>query len=124
MTTKDKLDLLWKYLLLIVLAYGFYQMGCNRSPFYHHSSSVPGHEKMIWTHEGMDANMDIDVQVERFEDGDSSIVIKVNGEVIDLSGMDLEQLEDLDSKVFIKKMQGKNGAKRQIKIIKTGLDSD
>lgn len=124
MTTKEKLDLLWKYLLLIVLAYGVYQMGSHQSHFRHHSNNFPGYEKMIWMQGDDDADMDIDVQVEKLDDGDSTIVVKINGETIDLEGLDIESLDDLDAKVFVKKIEGGKGEKRQIRIIKEEIDED
>ena len=122
MTTKEKLDLLWKYLLLIVLAYGFSQMGSHKRHFSHYAKDAAPHGKAFWFHDGMDKHMDVDVQIEKLDSGDSTIVVKINGEEIDMQGMDLQELENLDADVMVKKMKSGKGETRQIKIIKTITD--
>lgn len=125
MTNKEKLDLLWKYLLLAVLLFGFIQIGSHKKAIRFHQSDpcgpAGGHSKMLWLDDGSckDMDMDIDVEVLKLGDGDSTITVTVNGESINMEGLDLEDLEDGDHKVFMKKMKtGGHGTERRIKVIK------
>ncbi len=113
MTLKEKLELLWKYLLLAVLVYAVAQMGnCHRSGMTACGSGQSGHD-MMWF--GNDGDMDIDV--ESFGEGDSSIQVIINGETVDLKDM-----EKMGKNIFVKKMHGsdehKQHEKKNIKIIK------
>ncbi|NQV15754.1 hypothetical protein HQ531_09890 [bacterium] len=123
MTTKEKLDLLWKYLLLIVLVYGFANIGrshaqrvhmndCDRSS--HHGMMGYGSDDCDFE------DMDINVDVENLIDGDSTLIITINGET-----MDIKDFETKHGNVFMKKMKGHGrGAEKRIKIIKKELDKD
>jgi hypothetical protein len=143
MTTKEKLDLLWKYLLLIVLVYGFAQMGRSHSPkFLGMRHAMPEHG-MMWKsgHDymtGVPGMKDVQVRIEKSDDGDSTMVVTVNGEVIDIDAVnwkDIHGLEDIDievgdlddmgAHVFVKKFKkdGKPGEKR-IKIMKKKIEDD
>ena len=117
MTLKEKLELLWKYLLLAVIVYGLAQVGTK-----HHSrmmrddcSYKSGHDMMWFSEDDVDmGDMDVDVMIERLVDGDSTIKVIINGET-----MDLKDLEEIDENVFIKKMVGEhNGKEHKVKIIK------
>lgn len=145
MTTKEKLDLLWKYLLLIVLVYGFATLGRSHSMKYCEPGMgrSMGHHKMMfmggndWTHGGPGMK-NVEVRIEKMEDGDSTMVVTVNGEVVDLDevdwkalhgiediDIDIEHLEDMEGQVFVKKLKkdGKPGHKR-IKVMKKKVEDD
>ncbi len=116
MTLKEKLDLLWKYLLLAVLIYGFAQIGRPHGfRMMNHHSNMGNEHGMMWF--GDDENCDykdmtVDVEIEKLDDGDSTIKVIVNGETIDLKDFDMK-----GENVFIKKMKG-SGKEKRIKIIK------
>jgi len=120
MTLKEKLELLWKYLLLVVIVFGLVQMGKNRPPRMM-LKDFSGHhgEKMMWfNHDDDDMeDMDIDVEVMKLEDGDSTIKIIINGKTIDL-----EDLEEAEGNVYIKKMKG--SGEHKVKIIKKRIMED
>jgi len=94
MTTKEKLDLLWKYLLLVVLVYGFFQIGrLDRPPAFaarhltHHPGAVwfdkdwDADEWKAWKDMDFDVDMDVEAMLEEL---DSTISITINGEVLSL----------------------------------------
>ncbi|MBT4035649.1 MAG: hypothetical protein HOB84_13565 [Candidatus Marinimicrobia bacterium] len=117
MTLKEKLELLWKYLLLAVIVFGLAQIGRTHHPgmMKHNFSGAHG-DKMMWF--GDDdcdfGDMDVDVEIEKFGEGDSSIKIIINGET-----MGLDDLEKLGDNIFIKKMKHDGGGKEhKVKIIK------
>jgi len=117
MTLKEKLELLWKYLLLAVIVFGLVQIGNNRkSRMWSHDFSGQHGSKMMWFgDEDHDfGDIDIDVEIEELMDGDSSITVIINGET-----MNLDDLKKLDRNVYIKKMRHHSGDKdRKVKIIK------
>lgn len=116
MTTKEKLELLWKYLLLAVIVFGIAQLGrSHRSKMFKHDFSKGYEHGMTWYSDDHcdDKEMTVDVQIEKLEDGDSTITVIINGEQ-----MSLDDLEKLDENVYMKKMKGKPGKDMQIKIIK------
>ena len=82
MSTKDKLELLWKYLFLFVVAVGIIRF-TNRypSPFRHHGSD--GVHKMMFLDDDNHA-MDVNVEQE-IVDGDTIMKVMVNGEEVDAS---------------------------------------
>ena len=87
MTLREKLDLLWKYLLLAVIVYAVAQVGyCHRSAMLG-CGSQGGHDMMWVDDDGEFEDMDIDVDIDSFGDGDSSIQVIINGETIDLKDM-------------------------------------
>lgn len=125
MTTKEKLDLLWKYLLLLVLVFGFYQLSTS-----HKSKCTPhsmgsmnmnacssGHEGMMWFGGDDAEEMDIKVEIEKISDSDSTMVITINGEIMDLTNMDLDDLDLGDAKMMIKKLKGPHKGPKTVKII-------
>lgn len=96
MNLSEKLNLLWKYLLLLVVVWGVYAHTQNRG----HSSS--GHGKMEGRHEMMmmgghgdmkwfgDGDM-MNVRIEKkIVDGDTTIIAIVDGEEIELDKMSME----------------------------------
>lgn len=114
MNLKEKLDLLWKYLLLAVLVYGFHTLSRPAlPPFCGHPMMGAAHD---FTWFGDDDDEDMDIRIEKLAEGDSSVVIMINGEIMDLKGLRLQDLDD-DAKVFIKKMKGHGDGKKMIKII-------
>ena len=117
MTLKEKLELIWKYLLLVVIVFGLAQLGrTHKSKGMHHDYQGKHGNKMMWySDEDSDTDeMNVKVEVEKFADGDSTIKVIINGET-----MDLKDLEEIDEKVFIKKMGGDHkGKERKVKIIK------
>ena len=98
MNLSEKLNLLWKYLLLLVVVWGVYSHTQNRG----HSSSghggmggrhammmMGGHGDMTWFGDG---DM-MDVRIEKkIVDGDTTIIAIVDGEEIELDNMSMEDL--------------------------------
>jgi len=124
MTLKEKLDLLWKYLLLAVLVYGIAQVGtCHRTGMMNQNCGPDGHGMMWFDDDDDYDDMDIDVNIEKFGDGDSSIQVIINGETIDMKDM-----EKVGKTVFIKKMHGsaehEKSGKKSVKMIKKKIISD
>ena len=120
MTLKEKLELLWKYLLLAVIVFGLVQIGNNRKSrmWSHDFSGHPGSKMMWFGDEDHDfGDMDVDVEIEKLIDGDSTITVIINGETMTLD--DMKKLEKPDRNVYIKKMRHHRGDKdRKVKIIK------
>lgn len=123
MTTKEKLELLWKYLLLAVIVFAIAQLGRSHSgmKYKHDFKKGYDHSMMWYSDEDCDSKeMMVDVEIEKFEDGDSTIKVIINGET-----MTLDDLEKLDENVYMKKMKhGKAGKEKQIKIIKKKFSED
>ena len=117
MTLKEKLDLLWKYLLLGVIVFGLFQIGNqHRSKKYNHDFQGVHGQKMMWfgDEDGDTQEMNLDVEIEKLANGDSSIVLIINGET-----MNLDDLEELDENVLIKRIKHDGGGKEhKVKIIK------
>ena len=93
MELKDKLDLLWKYLLLLVLVVGMCSHLCHhRSGDFHKGKYFKG---CIRPHDHHSLHSEIeDVKVElKIENGDTLFEVRVNG----------EKLNDEDAKAFIEK---------------------
>jgi len=127
MTTKDKLELLWKYLLLVVLVYGFFQIGRA-----HHPWGIPGNMRgpaghnMMWFDDDLDLDdMDVNVDITRTADSDSTVVVTINGETVDPDDLNLKELDEDGTHVFVKKMKhpGKS-AEHRVTIIRREIDSD
>lgn len=72
MTTKEKLDLLWKYLLLLVIAVAIFKF-----------SDHPHHKKINHDFDYDSHEMRIEVETE-IVNGDTSIVVEINGEKVDM----------------------------------------
>ena len=93
MDLKDKLDLLWKYLLLLLLSFVVVSHLCYRFCGGYHKES---HFKGCWRHSGHHGHHEEieDVKVElKIENGDTLLEVRVNG----------EKLNDEDAKAFIEK---------------------
>lgn len=144
MTLKEKLDLLWKYLLLAVLVYGFVTLGKTHSKKHcgpgmgmgrsHHGMMFMGDKDCM---PGMSGMKNVEVRIEKMDDGDSTMVVMVNGEVVDLDGVDwralhgiedididIEHLEDMDGQVFVKKMKKDGKPQKRIKVMKKKVEED
>ncbi len=117
MTLKEKLELLWKYLLLAAIIYGIAQIGTNhRSKMMgENCSHNSGHDMMWFGDDDHDFDdMDVEVMIEKLDDGDSTVQIIINGET-----MDIKDLEKIDENLFVKKMGGDHkGKEHKVKIIK------
>ena len=121
MTMKEKLDLLWKYLLLIVLVYGFAQIGRSHNPkMFPHDFKGGMEHSMMWMDEDCDMGdmKRVNVHVEKYDDGDSTVVIMVNGKKVDPKDFDMSKFEDGDGHVMIKKIvkDGSPGERKMKKI--------
>jgi len=78
----------------------------------HHDFPGKHGEKMIWFGDE-EGEMDIDVEIEKMMDGDSSMTIIINGE-----SLNLDDLEQLDDHVYIKKMRHSGDSKaKKVKVI-------
>ena len=143
MTTKEKLDLLWKYLLLIILVWGVATIGSSHKTKCIGMAHGKSYHGMMMRGAGdcMPGGMgmkDVQVRIEKMDDGDSTMVVTVNGEVVDLDEVnwknihgledieiDIDHLDEMEGQVFVKKMgkPGKPGEKR-IKIMKKKVEDD
>jgi len=82
MTIKEKLELLWKYLLLAVLVYGFFELGHHQpfGPWPHPKMHGPMHQMKWISDDDLDLDdMDVDVQVQKSAAGDSIFTVTING---------------------------------------------
>ena len=97
MELKDKLDLLWKYLLLLVLVVGMCSHLCHpRSGDFHKGKYYKGCSRHHDNH-GLHSEIE-DVKVElKIENGDTLFEVRVNG----------EKLNDEDAKAFLEKHENK-----------------
>jgi hypothetical protein len=94
MNLKDKLDLIWKFLFLLVIVYGIYSFTygtkhhrCSRAygmkSDHHWCSKEYGKHKMMF-----DAD-DMDIRVEKkIIDGDTTVVIFMDGEEVEVKEFD------------------------------------
>ena len=75
MNTKEKLDMLWKFLLLAVIAVGIFKF-----------SDHPRHRLM--KHKFGHGNQEMRVKIEKeIVNGDTSIVVEINGEKVDMENL-------------------------------------
>lgn len=124
MTLKEKLELLWKYLLLVVLVYGFTQLGgSHKVRMMNRGMGGDAEHGMMWFG-GDDSDcgeMNVDVEIENLLDGDSTVKVIVNGQAIDV-----KDFERMGENVFIKKMKhsGEHKEKRIKVITKKMIDDD
>ena len=84
MSTKEKLELLWKYLFLAVIAVGIFRFTSrnNCSMMMGHHGRSAGHDMLFIG----DDNHAMDVKVEQeIVDGDTIMTVIVNGEEVDAS---------------------------------------
>jgi hypothetical protein len=111
MNTKEKLNMLWKYLLLLVIAFGIFRI-----------SDRPYHKRKKHHFEQNSHEMTVEVEKE-IVDGDTVMVVEINGEEISVD--DLDELEhglkwmSKDGKEIIIELDEDDEARRkEVKIIK------
>ena len=75
MATKEKLDILWKYLFLLVIAVAIFKF-----------SNHPHHRKMTHDFDHDSHEMRVEVETE-IVNGDTSIVVEINGEKVDMENL-------------------------------------
>ena len=92
MNTKEKLELLWKYLLLLVLAVGLFRFsGKPHFKMMEKHFDLGKHEMSFYG----DDDREIDVRVEKeIVNGDTVMTITINGEPVDAS-----KFEEIDGKI-------------------------
>ena len=75
MTTKEKLDILWKYLFLLVIAIAIFKF-----------SDHPRHRMMKYKlgHDNQEMRVKIEKEI---VNGDTSIVVEINGEKVDMEDL-------------------------------------
>jgi len=89
MNTKEKLELLWKYLFLAVIAVGIFRFTCrnNCSMMMGHHGRSAGHDMLFIG----DDNHAMDVKVEKeIVDGDTLVKMWINGEEVDAEEHDMK----------------------------------
>ena len=89
MNTKEKLELLWKYLFLAVIAVGIFRFTSrnNCSMMMGHLGRSAGHDMLFIG----DDNHAMDVKVEQeIVDGDTIMTVIVNGEEVDAEKHDMK----------------------------------
>ena len=113
MNTKEKLELLWKYLLLLVLAVGLFRFsGKPHFKMMEKHFDLGKHEMSFYG----DDDREIDVRVEKeIVNGDTVMTITINGEQVDAS-----KFEEIDGKI---KWVSKDGEVIEIDIDE-GLNED
>lgn len=96
MDLKDKLDLIWKYLLLVVIAIGVISFtfgrrhhrcypACGMKSAYHWFDKDFGKHKMKFDHNDMDIRIE-----KKIIDGDTTVVVFMDGEEIEVEEIDKE----------------------------------
>lgn len=96
MNLSEKLNLLWKYLLLLILAWGVYSHSQNRHPSSYGHGKMQGMHgmNMMGGHGNMMSHGGGDMMQARIEkkivDGDTIITAIVNGEKIEVERMFME----------------------------------
>ena len=109
MNTKDKLELLWKYLLLLIIAISLFRF--SGKPHIKMMGKHFEHGKHEMSFHGYDDHK-IDVRVEKeIVNGDTVMTITINGEPVDAS-----EFEETDGKI---KWVSENG-----KVIEIDIDDD
>ena len=92
MTTKEKLELLWKYLLLLVIAVSLFRF--SGKPHFTKMGKHFKHGKHNMSfHKDYDNNIDVRVEKEIIN-GDTIMSVIINGASVDVS-----KLEEIDGKI-------------------------
>ena len=92
MTTKEKLELLWKYLLLLVIAVSLFRF--SGKPHFKKMDKHFKHGKHGMSfHKDYDNNIDVRVEKEIIN-GDTIMSVIINGASVDVS-----KLEEIDGKI-------------------------
>ena len=96
MNLSEKLNLLWKYLLLLVIVWGVYGHTKNSHHSFrghgnmqgmHEMKMMGGHGGMKWSGHGYMTNVRIEKKI---VDGDTTLIAFVNGEEIEVDKMSIE----------------------------------
>lgn len=78
----------------------------------------------------------VEVRIEKLDNGDSTVVVTVNGETVDLDnfdwkgvhgmkGINIEGLEDMDAQVYVKKLsKDRKRDHKRIKVMKKMVEED
>ena len=95
MNTKEKLELLWKYLFLVVVAIGIFQFTHKPHPSRKHFGYEGNHEMVFFGDDdvffsGDDHHMDVKVEQE-IVDGDTIMKVIVNGEEVNAEDYDMKE---------------------------------
>ena len=88
MNTKEKLELLWKYLFLLVVAIGIFQLTNRSHPAPKHFGQNGNHEMVFFS--GDDHKMDVKIEQEII-DGDTLMKVVVNGEEVAADDYDMKE---------------------------------
>ena len=113
MNTKEKLELLWKYLLLLVIAVSLFRVSGKPHFKMMGKHFEHGKHKMFFYENG---ETEIDVRIEKeIINGDTIMSVKINGEPVDAS-----KFEEIDGKI---KWVSKDGEVIEIDIDE-GLNED
>ena len=120
MNTKEKLELLWKYLLLLVLAVGLFRFsGKPHSKMMGKHFDLCKHEMSFYGDDGRE----IDVRVEKeIVNGDTVMTVTINGEPVDVSMFEetngkMKWVSD-DGEVIVIDDDENNEGEEDIRIIK------
>jgi len=94
MNTKEKLELLWKYLFLVVVAIGIFQFTHKPHPSRKHFGYEGNHEMVFFGDDdgifvGDGHKMDVKVEQE-IVDGDTIMKVIVNGEEVNAEDYDMK----------------------------------
>ena len=88
MNTKEKLELLWKYLFLAVIAAGIFRFTDRHHPPSSFPLRLAGNHDMLFVG---DDDRETDVKVEQeIVDGDTIIKVWINGEEVDAEDYDMK----------------------------------
>ena len=95
MNTKEKLELLWKYLILVVVAIGIFQFTHKIHPAPKHFGHDGSHEMVFFGDDDVffssdDHHMDIKVEQE-IVNGDTIMKVMINGEEVDAEDYNMKE---------------------------------
>ena len=88
MNTKEKLELLWKYLFLVVVAIGIFQFTHKPHPAPKHFGHDGSHEMVFFGDD--DHHMDVKVEQE-IVNGDTIMKVMINGEEVDAEDYNMKE---------------------------------
>ena len=88
MNTKEKLELLWKYLFLVVVAIGIFQFTHKPHPAPKHFGHDGSHEMVFFGND--DHHMDVKVEQE-IVNGDTIMKVMINGEEVDAEDYNMKE---------------------------------
>jgi len=88
MNTKEKLELLWKYLFLLVVAIGIFQLTNRSHPAPKHFGQNGNHEIVFFGDDDHKMNVKIEQEI---VDGDTLMKVVVNGEEVAADDYDMKE---------------------------------